>query len=279
MADFTYELPNENDFLRTLLQILSNSTNLDDRLLSKVMVGASIGFSESTNFSQKRWNAYDLDIVFGIPAKTYADNIQLLDSYKRRLHRHCEKLIPSECGYDLKAVDIVPMIESVEQDATSVIESSLPSEKLNILSSEIIEKGKKMANAYLVMYCLENLVRDFVDRTFTEKVGENYEELVSMSNTVKSKIKTRKNDEKKNKWLPLRGGKAVYYLDFNELGDIITNNWDVFKSLFPSQEWLKAKIDELYRIRCLIAHNSYIDDTSFRVLNVDYEQLVKQLGI
>lgn len=276
--EYTYELPDSNTVLETICQILHNSESSSDKKIYRTILNANLDFNESTNFSGKRWDAYDLDIVFRIPASVYALNTKLLTNFKNRLKNLCEDLIPSECGYDVKDISFVPKLEHNKVDAKDTLIKNLDSKKLNILTSDILHKGERMSNAYLIMYCLENYLRTFIDYTLTERIGEDYESKISIPNNVKSKVYSRKNEEAKSKWLPLRGDKLVYYLDFNELGDLISNNWENFKLLIPSQPWIKVKIDELYSIRCLIAHNSYIDDTSFKVLNVDYEQLVKQLG-
>lgn len=274
---FTYELPNTKIVLNTIMQILNASRSSADANLYQAISQASLDFNESSNFSHKRWDAYDLDIVFRLPASIFAAKTELLEKSKARLKELCSQLIPAECGYDVNMVSIAPKLEGQTEDAVDTISALLESYKLSSLSSDIIEKGQRMSNAYLVMYCMENLLRNFIDETLKESLGDDYGSKMNLSNTVKAKISSRKNEESKNKWLPLKGNNLLYYLDFNELGDVITNNWECFKHLIPSQPWIKSKMDELYNIRCLIAHNSYIDDTSFEVLNVDYKQIVKQI--
>lgn len=274
---FTYELPKAEVVLNTILRVMKASKNSVDVNLYKAIKHASLDFNESSNYSHKRWDAYDLDVILRVPASSFTTNSDLLEKSKARLKELCSQLIPAECGYDVNVVSIVPRLEGIDKDAVDIISESLESDKIFTLSSDLIEKGKRMSNAYLIIYCLENLIRNFIDETLTEVLGDDYEVKINLTNTVKSKVSSRKNEELKNKWLPLRGNNLLYYLDFNELGDVITNNWEFFKHLIPSQPWIKSKMDELYNIRCLIAHNSYIDDTSFEVLNVDYKQIVKQI--
>jgi hypothetical protein len=83
---------------------------------------------------------------------------------------------------------------------------------------------------------------------------------------------------KKNKWIRVRSDSNLYYLDFIELGYLIKNNWQVFKSNFPSQEWILVKIDELYRCRNLIAHNSDIGAHEIDVLKINFKSILKQIG-
>ena len=276
--EFTYELPNEKNVLNTVLTMLHSSVDVNDRIIYEIIKTSTLSYQESTEFSQQRWNAYKLGITFRMPTTDYAKNSKLLPGVKSKLREICSKIIPSECGYDLTSLEVVPEITTTKVDAIDEISSTVSIDKKNILSSDIIEKGKQMANAYIMMYCLENLLRKYIDSVLSRDFSDDYVSKINIPNAVKNKIESRKNEEAKNKWLPLRGDSVVYYLDFNELGDIIKNNWEHFKTSFPSQEWLKVKIDELYSIRCLIAHNAYINDTSMEILKVYYNQIVHQIG-
>ena len=87
-----------------------------------------------------------------------------------------------------------------------------------------------------------------------------------------------KKDEAQNKWLPLRGDKDIYYLDFIDLSKLILNNWEYFKKYFPTQSWISTKIEELYKVRCLIAHNSYAGEDEKELVSLYYKQIIKQIA-
>lgn len=226
--EFTYELPNERNLLNTVLTILQSSVDVEDKIVYEMVKASTLSYEETTDYSHLRWNAFNLGITFRMPTTDYAKNSKLLPGAKSKLLEICSKTIPAECGYDLTSVDIVPEISTTKVDAIDEIANSINFGKKNILSYDIIEKGKQMANAYIMMYCLENLLRKYIDSVLSQECGEDYISKISIPNTVRSKIKSRKNEEEKNKWLPLRGDSVVYYLDFNELGDIIKNNWEHF---------------------------------------------------
>lgn len=90
---------------------------MNDRILYKVIASASLKFKESTDFSQHRWNAYKLYVIFRLPHKTYSENVSLNKTWESRLLQHCNKLLPSDCGYDIMSVSVVPMIVSSDFDA------------------------------------------------------------------------------------------------------------------------------------------------------------------
>lgn len=99
-----------------------------------------------------------------------------------------------------------------------------------------------------------------------------------MQKVLQKELAQGKKEEKQNKWLPLRGDKDIYYLDFIDLAKLIQNNWEFFKTYFPSQGWISTKIDELYKVRGLIAHNSYAGDDEKDMVALYYKQIVKQIG-
>lgn len=69
----------------------------------------------------------------------------------------------------------------------------------------------------------------------------------------------------------------MFYLDIEDLGKIIQNNWELFKNFFPEQHWITQKIKEIQDIRNLVAHNSYVGETERNLLKSYYNQILKQI--
>lgn len=95
---------------------------------------------------------------------------------------------------------------------------------------------------------------------------------------INKKIKVRKRDEGKNQWLRIRGNSEIFYLDFDDIGHIIRNNWEIFKTYFPSQEWVVTKIIELSKCRNLVAHNSYIGKSERDLIRVYFNAILRQIS-
>lgn len=185
--------------------------------------------------------------------------------------------MPPVSGYDVIGVSVSPSVLGTKKDAISEIQNQISDERFLTLNSDLTNKGKTMANAYIALYCLENHIRDYIDITFKGSLGEGYFSKITISKKTKSGIENRKQEERSKKWLPLRGDSELYYLDFIELADLITNNWDYFKTAIPDQNWINVKLKEMYDIRCLIAHNSFISEENIQLLNVTMNQILKQL--
>lgn len=159
-------------------------------------------------------------------------------------------------------------------DAIADIVQQVDYGQLNLLPQDIQDKGRQMSDVYLYLYCIENSLRIFISEIM--KGGE-----VVIPKKVQETIDKLKASEKESKYLPVRGDNDLFYCDFIELGKIMISNWTVFSKYFPKQNehWLNVMVDELYKIRCLVAHNSYVGDHERQSLKVYYKNITLQLKI
>ena len=106
-------------------------------------------------------------------------------------------------------------------------------------------------------------------------------ETVKIPAKVQETIAKMKKEESERKYLPFRGDSDLFYCDFIELGKIMVNNWAVFSKFFPGQKehWLNVMMDELYKIRCLVAHNSFVGDHERQSLKVYYKNILSQIQV
>lgn len=169
-----------------------------------------------------------------------------------------------------------PLLDDEESllDSIQDIEKKINFGHLNLLPIDIQEKGRNMSDVYLYLYCIENSLRIFIEEIMKS-------DPITIPNKVQDTIDKLKRSEKESKYLPLRGNNNLFYCDFIELGKIIVANWSVFGRFFPKQNehWLNVMIDELYKIRCLVAHNSYVGQDERDSLKVYYKNIIAQLKI
>ena len=196
-----------------------------------------------------------------------------------RLVQICDDIMPKQAGLDVMNVEFSPLLENEETvDSSSAqieeIAGSLSQDVMTqILPVDIREKGRKMTSVYLYLYNLENMLRLFI-----QKVAKETGKPPSMNTDSRNKIRDRREDAAKKKWLPMRGDSDLFYLDFEDLGSIIRNNWKTFSSFFPNLNWIDTKISELADCRNLIAHNSYLEDQQSELVKVYYKSILSQLN-
>lgn len=148
----------------------------------------------------------------------------------------------------------------------------LTEETLSILPEDLVVKARHMSKAYEYLYCIENILRIFIDN-HPEKSK------IQIPVSVRKTINERKNEEAKHKWIALRGNSDLYYMDFKDLKGLIVSNYDVFKNDFPSEHWITAKIEDLARCRNLIAHNSFLDKHELDLIKANFNSIARQLQI
>jgi hypothetical protein len=275
---FTYKTPDSGEYLRNLISYLKYKKEEE---LVNLVSRAKCVISDTTRFSGKRWNAYWTAINFYVPL---ANLEKVTEEATARLLLMCRAVMPSDLGLDVMHVEFYPLFESGEP-TESVVEhveeaaSGLSREVLTkILPADLTQKGSDMASIYLYLYCIENSLRLLIENVAGTKFGEKYLEKIALSSDVKRRVKDRKEDAAKKRWLPARGESDIFYLDFDHLGAIIRSNWKLFAGLFPDQNWIVAKIDELRDCRNLVAHNSYLEEHQRNIVKVYFTSILMQLG-
>ena len=278
---YTYKLPDENDFREEILAKLDSFPSEGNELAYSFLSVSSLELEKLNSRSDTDRHIKEIAIVLRVPISDFKDYEDEIMDIENTITNTANDVLLRDCGFKVKYTDANPLVGKNNKDARKIIKQSLDTMKFITLGEELIEKGKKMANAYIIVYCLENFLRDFIDRKLTDFYGSDYESKNVFSKKTRNRANDRKKEESANRWLAIRGDKILYYLDFAELPDVITleDNWNnIFKNYFPSQDWIKSKLDELYQIRNRIAHNSYLDDNSFKTLELYYHQIISQIG-
>ncbi|MGC9515350.1 hypothetical protein [Methanocrinis sp.] len=234
----------------------------------------------STTYSGIRWNACSMKVHFRVPLDKY-DHLD--NTRKKSLKKYCNDIVDPTDGYDVVDVEIIPKVGEdaggkLKREIIHIQESIERTLSRNILPQEVLNKGSEMSFVYLYLYCVENSLRLLIEDVGLENYGDDYFNRLHINNDIIKKIETRKKYESSDGWICIRGTSDIFYTDFPELGTIIENNWDIFKSYFPSIPWIKQKIIDLTSIRNLVAHNSYVGSDEQRMLSSYYPIILRQLG-
>jgi hypothetical protein len=143
---------------------------------------------------------------------------------------------------------------------------------------ESIRAGSaRMQRWYRILYVFENLVRDFIITRFAELDGEAWFDIRATS-SMKKKVEDRQKDEEKNQWHVGRNKQPIYYLDFADLGLLITNHWTVFKDFFDNQTWILGRIQDAERTRNVIAHTNLLSSEEGERLELYLRDVLRQIG-
>lgn len=142
---------------------------------------------------------------------------------------------------------------------------------------EAIRQGSlAMQRNYRLLFVFENVIREFISARFAETDGEAWFE-VRASTAMKQKVQDRKEKEERNQWHVGRNSHPVFYLDFGDLGSLITTHWPVFKDFVENQAWVLSRIQEAERTRNVIAHTNLLADEEAQRLEMYLRDWIKQV--
>lgn len=129
--------------------------------------------------------------------QTFKDYEDEITDIENTITNTANDVLLRDCGFKVKYTDANPLVGKNNKDARTIIKQSLDTMKFITIGEELIEKDKKMANAYIIVYCLENFLRDFIDRKLTDFYGSDYES----KNVFSKKTRNRANDRKRKNQL------------------------------------------------------------------------------
>jgi hypothetical protein len=83
----------------------------------------------------------------------------------------------------------------------------------------------------------------------------------------------------KNGWLEGEKGDLLQHVLFGHLADIITNAWEDFDDLIPSQHWIRQRMDDLEEARNFLAHNRMLLAAEFARIETYVGDWNRQVGV
>lgn len=126
------------------------------------------------------------------------------------------------------------------------------------LTAVDIDNARQMSQLYIIMHCLENSVRNFVERVLENKFGTSWWDSAKNAETER-KVNERKDKELKNKWLSPRGGASpLFYLDWGDLVKLIRKFENDFNPYINEIKFVQLRLEELEKVRNIIAHNGVL---------------------
>lgn len=149
---------------------------------------------------------------------------------------------------------------------------------LEILDDDLVEKARRMATVYTAIAAFENSVRDFVSKRLLEHAGESWW-VQCVSEKIRTKAESRREDEAKVRWHTPRGEQPIYYTEFGDLTSIIAQNWDQFEPhLRTTQDWVRQILSTLERSRNVIMHSGELANTDIERVGTVIRDWIRQVG-
>lgn len=137
----------------------------------------------------------------------------------------------------------------------------------NDFSPKIWNDALKMSSVYTALFCIENMIRDFIVERLSERKGINWWD-TCVPKKVKDDVQKLKDKEAKNKYYSNRSSSNIGYTMLGNLTQIIIVNWDEFSDVIPDQAWIQSRMNDLEMSRNIIMHTGILPDIEMKEFKV-----------
>lgn len=159
-----------------------------------------------------------------------------------------------------------------------IVQDYIESLSLDLLDDEYINSSKLMATVYTAISAFENTIREFVVKILIENKGENWWE-DCVSEKIRNKAETRKEQEDKVRWHTQRGDSLINYTEFGDLASIMNNNLELFSDHIVSIEWARNIIATVERSRNVIMHSGELSARDIERIGINIRDWISQVGV
>jgi len=222
------------------------------------------------------------------------DNLPLIIELAQRVYRECfEYGVWESVGYKFhihsktmkECIDILePIAKKILKESDDITFDTLMDSlsiggpmKIDGIDAtkyqDIIENYDIIGTCYKWVHITENIIRKFILKFMSDNSLPSDRTIYNSNQT--RQVKSRIDKESEKTYLPHRGGHDIYYLDLKDLNLYFNKHQSEFSTIFPTIPWITEKVDELYDIRNLIAHNSFnIDKNTLDLVRVVCRQII-----
>ena len=128
-----------------------------------------------------------------------------------------------------------------------------------LFQMDIRKSAKKMADYYVLYYCLENTIRRMIEDTLFEKYGANWWD-TQVPVSIKQEVKDRQEREKDSVMSIRAIDNPLAYTTLGELIPILENNWEIFSDQLRSKKAVRQTLSQLNQTRAVVAHSVELND-------------------
>jgi len=139
-------------------------------------------------------------------------------------------------------------------------------------------QARRMGEFYELLYCLENSVRELVERTLREALGPDDWWTSGVPERIRKAADKRKQDELRARWHGPRGESLINYVDFPQYAEIMGAQWEHFEELIGDQDWMVNYFAEMNRTRRALAHTGVLTDTDVERMEFRVREWLRVVG-
>lgn len=139
------------------------------------------------------------------------------------------------------------------------------------------QEAARMSGHYEVFYCLETSIRKLITATLRDAEGANWWQSGRIQEQIQNDVTAVINREI-DSGVSQRSVNEIDYTTFGQLSVIITNNWDLFGTIFSSQKAVQRVMSSLNLLRGPIAHCCPMEDDEVDRLRLAVKDWFRMMG-
>jgi Swt1-like HEPN len=140
------------------------------------------------------------------------------------------------------------------------------------------QAARRMGEVYELLHCLENSVRELIERTLREVYGPEEWWTVGVPEEFRKPAEKRRDQDLKTRWHGPRGDSPINYVDFPQYGEIIDQRWEHFEELIGDRDWVKHYFSEMNISRRALAHAGSLTETDVERMEFDVREWLRVVG-
>jgi hypothetical protein len=153
--------------------------------------------------------------------------------------------------------------EVLGQGAAQALAEQLLEDNLHTLQPTFEDAVDRMAQAYELLFRLENKLRNLIEKKLKEKFGDSDWWSKGATHNAREKYEDRRQDPRR-RWHLLEDTSPLYFVDFEDLHDIIVNkNRDLFEQYIGPIDRFSVNMKSLEIPRNMIAHNNVLPSEEY----------------
>jgi hypothetical protein len=137
---------------------------------------------------------------------------------------------------------------------------------VELFDRDIRLEGERMADLYVLYYCLENTVRRLIAERLKDEHGLEWWK-AAVPQGIQQAV-AEKQTREKDSVLSIRSEDPLTYTNFGELISIIEANWEAFSDTIRSKKAMQQTLSQFNQIRNVIAHSCSLSDTDISRLKL-----------
>ncbi|WP_370272489.1 Swt1 family HEPN domain-containing protein [Pseudooceanicola nitratireducens] len=181
----------------------------------------------------------------------------------------------------MSGLQIASDLEAVERDTGHELglgSKKSASRKLSEYAQfeqDLRREAALMSEFYEIFYCLENSIRRLVSDVLTDAEGADWWTSSRVDNAKIREPAERAKKKEVDHYISPRSENWIDYTSFQQLSQLITDNWDLFDAIFTSKTAVSNLTNQLSVLRGPIAHCTLTDEIEQKRLSLMVESWFK----